>query len=424
MPQTGETRVKPRLTGKGEGMNDDERFSRERKAGYEPDCMAQGVALVAGVGAVGQNIVQNLALSGLGEIRIMDKDIFEDHNRTRSPAYPSLEEQRCWGMGKARAVAYKLRPLMTAPNPTMRYAARWIQELGDGAFEGVSVILACVDTPRARAYLADKACLHRIPLIEAGFEGADLSLSCYAPAHGAAACNAPCWRCAHQELAGAFSCRFYAAQAEAMGVIPAIQNGAATLAGLQAEAAILAIHGQMPLASRRLDLNLRTGKTHLTQLASDPQCPGLHRILDSSPIDLATSADACVAELLREIGDHMGGCPILQLPQPFVWAAPCTRCGTMVAVQQADWQWMMTPYCTAHGGPFLPAEDGLARAPSVYVRIFAESRPELLEMSCWVIGLPPRALVEAFVSDGLPQVFRLAGSLDDLFEIVPAAAAG
>jgi molybdopterin/thiamine biosynthesis adenylyltransferase len=187
-------------------MNDNERFSRERKAGYEPDCMVQSAALVAGAGAVGQNVVQNLALSGLGEIRIVDKDIFESHNRTRSPAYPSREEQGCWGMSKVRTVAHKLRRLMTAPHPTMRYAERWIQELGDGAFDGVSVILACVDTPRARAYLSDKARLHRIPLIEAGFEAADLSLSCYAAAHGDDARNAPCWRCAHQELAGAFSC--------------------------------------------------------------------------------------------------------------------------------------------------------------------------------------------------------------------------
>lgn len=404
----------------GEGMSDHEIFSRERLAGYDPDLMAQSSALVVGAGALGQNVVQNLALSGVSEIRIVDKDAFEPHNRTRSPAYPLPEEQSRLGMHKARAVAYKLRRLMTAPNPTMRYAERWIQELGDGAFEGVSVILACVDTPRARAYLSDKARWHRIPLIEAGFEAADPSLSCYAAAQGDDARDAPCWRCAHQELEGAFSCRFYAAQAEAMGIIPAIQNGAATLAGLQAEAAILALHGQMPLASRALDLNLRTGKTRLSQLATDPQCPGLHRSIESSPIDLATSADDCMAQLLSEISDHMGGIPILQLPHPLVWTAPCTRCGTMTAVQQPDWRWMMTPYCRAHGGPFPPADNDLTRSPSVYVRIFAESCPELLAMSCWEVGLPPRSLVEAFVPEGLSQVFRLAGSHDDLFETVPS----
>ena len=131
-----------------------EMFSRERLSGYDPECLSRSVALVVGAGALGQNAALNLALSGIGEMRIVDKDEFEPHNRTRSPAYPLRDDATRLGMRKARAVAGKLRPLMTNNEPVMRYADAWIEELGDGAFRDVSVVLSCVDRPSARAYLS------------------------------------------------------------------------------------------------------------------------------------------------------------------------------------------------------------------------------------------------------------------------------
>src|SRR6185312_10606331 len=120
-------------------------FSRERLAGYDPERLARAVALIVGAGALGQNTAQNLALAGTGEIRIVDKDQFEPHNRTRSPAYPLPEEVERFGLQKARAVAGKLRPMMTNSDPVMRFADNWIEELGDGAFKNASVVLSCVD---------------------------------------------------------------------------------------------------------------------------------------------------------------------------------------------------------------------------------------------------------------------------------------
>src|ERR1044072_1122325 len=107
-------------------------FSRERLAGYDPDQINNSTVLIVGAGALGQNTALDLALSGIGEIRIVDADRFEEHNRTRSPAFPLPEEQGTYGLNKAEVVSRKLRRLMTAPKPVMRFANKWIQELGDG----------------------------------------------------------------------------------------------------------------------------------------------------------------------------------------------------------------------------------------------------------------------------------------------------
>jgi molybdopterin/thiamine biosynthesis adenylyltransferase len=396
-------------------------FSRERLAGYDPELMARSVALVVGAGALGQNAAQNLALAGVGEIRIVDKDQFEEHNRTRSPAYPLPDEQERLGTSKARAVALKLRRMMTAPRPVMRYAESWIQELGDGAFKGASVVLSCVDRASARAYLSDRSRLHGLPLVEGGFEAAEVTLSCYPAVRGDEALLTPCWRCSHQqaeEQEGAFSCRRYAERAEQEGFIPAIQNAAAILGGLQAEAAILALHGPhpTPLAARAFDLNIRTGRARVVKLAPDPLCPGNHRALEGPSAGLETGAGDSLAELLRELGQHFPGPPTVELKSPLIWSIPCTGCKAWAAVRRPDWVWLSAPRCADCGGPF-PREARRAEAgPRVYCRLTHGLNPEVLQLTCEQAGLLPLSLVEATAPGSPSKVFELAGSVEHYYK--------
>jgi molybdopterin/thiamine biosynthesis adenylyltransferase len=421
---------------------DDEIFSRERLAGYDPALMSQSTVLIVGAGALGQNTAMNLALSGVGEIRIVDRDRFEHHNRTRSPAYPTPEEQGRYGMDKARTVAAKLRRLMTAPQPVMRYANNWIQELGDGAFRGVSAVASCVDSQLARAYLSDKTRQHGLPFIEGGFEAehvtltsfpgfsGDLTLSSFPATSGNEARTAPCWRCSHQDIRGSFSCRNYAARAEAAGIIPAVQNAAAVLAGLQSEAVLLAIHPQLVTAqkARALNLNIRTWRIRIVKLTTDIKCPGIHRAIESPGIRLQTTADEPVGKLLEEISGHFGAPGQLKLPMKthnkLIWNAPCTKCGAMAAVRGPEWKWRMSPLCSAHGGPFVALNGTELSAPANYPELTLRSNPEILRASCRQIGLPPLSLVEAapgesasvfYDADSPSTFFEMPGSLQELY---------
>ena len=250
------------------------------------------------------------------------------HNRTRSPLYPLEYEQTCFGMKKAEAVSNKLKPLMTAKNSEIQYANAWIEDLGDGAFAGVSIVVSCVDNAKARAYLSDKARWHSLPLIEAGFHGPNLSLSCYPAVSGTESLTAPCWRCAHQSTFGSFSCDEYAKLAENQGIIPAIQNGASALGAMQAEAVISALHGEMPFAFQGYDLNIRTGKTLKISLSADKECPGIHTSLENKPLELQTSASGSLSDLLLEIREQTREELTIELPEAFIWEtfAPCAQC--------------------------------------------------------------------------------------------------
>jgi molybdopterin-synthase adenylyltransferase len=395
---------------------DTEIFSRERLAGYDPDCLSKATALVVGAGALGQNAGLNLALAGIGEMRIVDKDEFENHNRTRSPAYPQPDEAAQFGMRKARAVSGKLRRLMTNNQPKMRYADAWIEELGDGAFKGVSVVLSCVDKPGARAYLSDQARFHGLPFIEGGFEGPQITLSCFPGTRGAKAVSTPCWRCSHPDTAGAFSCDFYAEAVERAGFIPAIQNSAATLAGLQCEAAISALHpASAQFEARAFDLNIRSGRSMTVRLSTDPGCAGIHRSIDQPAMALSITVDHRVRDLFQEIETHLEASATLVLRTPFVWTAACVACREIANVRQPLWAWEMSPKCQECGGPFPRVAEPAASSTVVYKQITPECDTALLNLTCRQIGLPPLAIIEATASRGELKYFELAGTIDDLF---------
>lgn len=410
----------------------DKVFSRERLAGYDPELMNRSTVLIVGSGALGQNTAMNLALSGVGEIRIVDKDVFEEHNRTRSPAFPLPEEEIRYGRDKARAVAGKLRRLMTAPKPVMRYAHNWIQEIGDGAFQGVSVVVSCVDSQLARAYLSDQVRLHQLPFIEGGFAAEQIRLSSFPAPSPEDIPTQPCWRCSNPSVEGSFSCREYARLAEAAGIIPAIQNAAAVLGGLQAEAAILALHGELPPIGRSLNWNVRTWRGQSVELTTDAMCPGIHEVSLAEPIRLKTTADDSVANLLEEIGEHLGSPARLFLrPKSYLklfWTTPCTNpsCRKIANVRSPEWRWKMDPRCSDCGGPFKPVSSSNGQtSPYAVPELSLHSNPEVLEVSCRTIGLPPLCIVRAaatepsqakFDNHAPVALFELPGSLEELYQ--------
>jgi molybdopterin/thiamine biosynthesis adenylyltransferase len=401
------------------GVTDEDQaavFSRERLAGYDPDVVAGKCVLVAGAGALGQNTLIDIALSGVGELRIVDHDLFEPHNRTRSPCYPTAEEQRRLGLEKARITAWRLLPLAT-PAPRTRFAVSRIQELGLGAFAGVDVVVSCVDNARARAYLADVSRLVGLPLIEGGFDGAEISLSCFPPARGRAALTSPCWRCSHQELAGAFSCRFTAERAEEQGVIPAIQAAAATLAGIQAEATIMALHGRYPLGDRVLDFDIRQGRSRLTTLATDPACPGAHRSLGRAKRRLTAGPATSVRDLLAETQDVLGGSTAVRLREPFVATASCSGCRCSVSVNEPLWSWAANPFCVHCGGFRLRIPTAIGTAPpAIFVELDDMLPGEILDLRCEQVGLGPRDLIEVIDPARRTTVLQLNGNVSDIFE--------
>lgn len=106
--------------------------------------------LVVGAGALGNEVVKNLALFGIGHIYVVDFDKIEISNLTRSVLF--REEDAYNHAYKADIVAKRAREI----NPQIKVTpivGNLFSEVGFGVYQSVDVIIGCLDSRIARYQL-------------------------------------------------------------------------------------------------------------------------------------------------------------------------------------------------------------------------------------------------------------------------------
>jgi molybdopterin/thiamine biosynthesis adenylyltransferase len=371
--------------------------SRSRLAGYDPELLHQARVVVVGLGALGQNAAQNLALSGVGNLLFVDFDAFEPHNATRSPFYPTAIEIDRFGLQKSATVSRRVLAASTAPNPQVYFLDDLVQCVGDGAVRWANVVVSAVDSVNARAWLAERCRIHGKPLVEGGFAGAKFNFSAFSPAAGE-----PCYRCVNPSRSSSFSCTQYALAAERMDIIPAIQTTAATLGGFQAEHVIQILHRDYDRYGIRYYGNIREPGITTAILAPAPDCPGRHLPLPVLYEISAASSPRTVGDLLKITGDQLGE-GFIQFAEPLIVHHTCTRCLAMCRVSATEAAWLRSPHCTACGGPW-PTED--APSPSSLTILSLDDAQETVHrIELASVGLRPGgAVIVQLVSGQLGTV--------------------
>lgn len=112
-------------------------FSQER--------LARTRVVVVGAGAVGNEVIKNLALLGVGEIQIYDIDQIEEHNLTRSVLFREADI----GIPKATVAAQRAMELDRNVVATPIVADFW-DHLSIAELQAFDLLLCCVDNFEAR----------------------------------------------------------------------------------------------------------------------------------------------------------------------------------------------------------------------------------------------------------------------------------
>jgi ThiF family len=125
-------------------------------------------ALVVGAGALGNEVIKNLALVGIERLWIADRDRVEASNITRSILFciPDIGEHIAHRTPKAVLAAQRVREI----NPDVRvtpYVGE-IADLGYGVLRRADVIFSCVDNEMARLELSWACSRLRKTLIDGG----------------------------------------------------------------------------------------------------------------------------------------------------------------------------------------------------------------------------------------------------------------
>ncbi len=385
--------------------SDTQLFARETLQGLDRNRLARARILLIGLGAIGSNILQNLALLGVGHVDLVDMDELDPSNFTRSPtARRAALESTSKPLPKAREAALAFLQQSYAEQPVARYAVERIEALGLGPFRDATVCVSAVDSFEVRGSICDSARLCGTPLVETGFWGSEGHISVFPNDDSEAAC----FRCWIPTGRGRAPCSVYAAAVASEGKVPATQTIAALTAAYASDAIVSAVHGTFPLAGKALTFDVHSGQSRILTITRNRKCPGEHQ--SYGPIvDINVRASECVAEIL-EAAKAVSESPRLLLPETFTESAPCERCGARVVVNQLWRDITKAPRCKSCPET-APAKTALLKNVT---RVGVDD--PLARMRARRLGIAAATLLKVEdVESQVTHVVQLAGTSADLF---------
>lgn len=129
-------------------LSDTDRYSRQVLSGWRQDVLQAARVLVVGAGALGNEVLKNLALSGVGALHVMDFDVVETSNLSRCILFREDDLHRM----KAQVATERLREI--SPDTRVRALPLDVRvDVGAGLLRGYDLVLGCMDTIEARLAL-------------------------------------------------------------------------------------------------------------------------------------------------------------------------------------------------------------------------------------------------------------------------------
>src|SRR5947207_7674783 len=299
-------------------IDDLDRYNRLRLISWwRQERLRTARVLVVGAGALGNEVVKNLALVGLGTTYLIDYDVVEPSNLSRSVWFRSEDG----GQPKAEVAARRAREL----NPEITIIPRHgdvITDLGLGLFAEVELVIGCLDNREARLWVNRQCWKVGTPWIDAGIQEIQGVVKVFVPP------DSSCYECAmterdYQLLNFRYSCPLLKRDEILAGKVPTAPTIASMMAALQVQEALKLLHGLPVAAGSALVYNGVGNQFYSTRLPFREDC--LSHETYPEPVELAMGHRAPVSELLKAAGAHLQGPLHLVLDRELVVAVDCPR---------------------------------------------------------------------------------------------------
>src|SRR6202045_5269656 len=217
---------------------EEDRFSRFRLIPWWDQAKIRSTnVLVVGAGALGNEILKNLALIGFEKIVVVDSDRIERSNLSRAVLF--RDDQI--GQYKAEAAAERVRSLLSTSR-IRPLIGNVIFDCGLGLFRWSDVIIAGLDNREARLWINRAAWKTNRPWIDGAIEGINGVVRVFLPG------VAPCYECTLGEVDWAIlerrmSCNLLTHEEVAEGKVPTTPTISSIIAGIQVQEAVKLLHG-------------------------------------------------------------------------------------------------------------------------------------------------------------------------------------
>jgi molybdopterin/thiamine biosynthesis adenylyltransferase len=303
----------------------DDRFHRFKLIGWwDQERLRNAKVLVVGAGALGNEIVKNLALLGVGNLFVIDLDAIEHSNLSRSVMFRARDE----GRPKAEVIAEAARDIYPAMN------VQWckgnvVYDLGLGVFRWADVVLGGLDNREARLAINRAAFKMNRPWIDGAIECLDGVARVFAP-------GGPCYECTMSKddwklLEMRRSCALLTRDQMLAGKVATTPTSASIIAAIQVQEAVKLLHGLESLCGKGYHFFGLTHDSYVAEYSRKEECYSHDRFERVLSLNKGTSQTELRA-LLSQMKAKLGADTVLELNSDILTALECRQCDTTEAV--------------------------------------------------------------------------------------------
>jgi len=371
---------------------------------WDRERLAKARVLVVGAGALGNEIIKNFALLGLGHLFIIDLDTIELSNLTRSVLF--REEDT----GKMKAeVAARRASLINPTIHTYSIVGDVIYDLGLGFFREMDLVVGGLDNREARLAINQNCWRANVPWIDGAIEVLHGVARVFVPPDGA------CYECTmnaddYKLLSMRRSCALLSREEMVEGKVPTTPTTASVIAGIQVQEAVKLLHHRpdLPvLAGRGFFFNGLSYDTYVIEYTRREDCLS-HETYDHVDRYDGRADETTLGTMLKVVRDRLGSEAVLDFAREIVSALLCQRCRTREPVfnvlGRIGENQAKCPKC------------GQVREPEMTHSISGDE--PFLDRTLAEVGIPPYDVVTGRV--GLEMVhWLLAGDRDEVMRGLP-----
>lgn len=301
----------------------EDRYSRFRLIPWwDQEKLASARVMVVGAGALGNEILKNLALLGIGHIFVVDFDSIENTNLSRSVLYRQRDE----GSSKAETAARAVEEI----NPDCRVT--WINgnvawDVGLGWFRRMDVVVGGLDNREARLAINQACWRVGVPWVDGAIEVLFGVARVFVPPYSA------CYECTMTEqdyrlLNMRRSCALLSREEMLAGKVPTTPTISSIIGGIQVQEAVKLIHNRADLptlAGKGYFFNGLIHDSYVVEYQYKEDCPSHESFEKIIELDNQV-ANTTAAEMLDIARKQLGPEAIIDLHRELVLTFKCEKC--------------------------------------------------------------------------------------------------
>ena len=303
--------------------DEEDRYSRLRLIPWwDQELLKKTKVLVVGAGALGNEILKNLALVGIGKILVLDIDEIENSNLSRSVLFRSTDE----GKSKAKTAAEMVKEI----NPDC--SIQWLDtnvvyNLGLGVFKWADLVIGGLDNREARLAINQSCWKVGTPWVDGAIEVFFGVARVFVPPDSA------CYECTMNDMDYKLlnmrrSCALLTRKDMVEGKIPTTPTISSIIAGIQVQEALKLIHsreGMPTLAGKGLFFNGLNYDSYVVQYDYKENCQSHEYYGEIGELPLSINSTS-LGKLIQLLRSEHGNEAIIELEKDLVTSLTCHKC--------------------------------------------------------------------------------------------------